>query len=352
LAERVTGGLPSFPHDNWLVSLPKAEVHVHLEGTLGARELVVLAEQEGQALPRPETELFEVGNLADFLELLDWGCALVRTQEQLSDAAYRLSQREAGSGVLYADVIVNPTHWRSWRGRLGDMVEALDVGFTRAERDGYPPVGLCLSLLRQQSAQEAMNLVRWMASSAPPRVVALSIDGNEAAAGPTAQRFAPAFAAARAAGFHCAAHAGESSGPEGVWDAIDVLGVERVDHGVRAVEDAALVGALAERGLPLGMCPTSNLKLGVCVSYEAHPLERLRRAGVKVSVNSDDPALLGTSLELEYQRVGEPACWGIAEYLQVAGFSIDAAFCPERAKASMRRQLAAFAAASRGKERT
>lgn len=327
------------------MSLPKAEVHLHLEGTFTADELADLAVQAGRDLPRPLSHLFDVANLAEFLELLDWGCSMVRTPEQLSQAAYQLSRREAASGALYADVMVNPTHWPAWAGRLGEMVEALDHGFSRAEQDGFTPIGLCLSLRRQQSAAEAMALVSWMGSFAPDRVVALSIDGNEAAAGRTAQRFAPAFAAARAAGFRCTAHAGESSGPEGVWDAIDVLRAERIDHGVRAFEDPALVAALAERGIPLGMCPTSNLKLGVCSSYQGHPLDYLRQAGVKVSVNTDDPGLIGTRLELEYLRLGEAAGWGTQEHMQVAGFSIEAAFCPERSKVKMRKQLAAFARA-------
>jgi adenosine deaminase len=326
------------------VALPKAEVHVHLEGSFSAEDVAMLAEEAGAPLPRPPSQLFDVGNLADFLARLDWSCALVRTEEQLSRAAYRLAQREHASGAGYADVIVNPTHWPAWKGRLGEMVAALDDGFSRAERDGWSPIGLCLSLLRQQSAEDGMALVGWMAKAAPGRVVALSVDGDEGAAGRTGPRFAPAFAAARAAGFRCTAHAGESSGPEGVWDAIDVLKADRVDHGVRAVEDPHLVRALAERGVPLNVCPSSNIKLGVYRSYEEHPLKLLRQAGVRVTVNTDDPALIGTRLEWEYARAGAAAGWGTSDYLQLAAASVDAAFCSGELKSRLHRQIAAVAA--------
>jgi adenosine deaminase len=332
------------PAEEWLVALPKAEVHVHLEGSFTAPDVAELARAAHVPLLRPLDDLFKVDNLAEFLELLDWSCALVRTSQQASQAAYRLAEREHRSGVGYADVIVNPTHWPAWRGRLGEFVEALDDGFSRAEQDGLTSTGICVSLLRQQSADEAALLVEWLAERQPERVVALSIDGNEAAAGRTGDRFAEAFAAAAAAGLHRTVHAGESSGPEGVWDAIDLLGAERIDHGVRSIEDDALVRELARRRIPLGICPTSNVMLGVYADYQVHPLERLRKAGVAVSVNTDDPALLGTRLEWEYARIGEAAGWTGDVYLEVARTSIEAAFCSENRRTRLLADLDAFAA--------
>jgi adenosine deaminase len=314
-----------------------------LEGSFTAADMEQLAREAGVALPRPVATLFDVSNLADFLELVDWGCSLVRTAEQVAAAAYRLAESEARSGVAYADVIVNPTHWPAWRDRRAEFLAALDLGFARAEADGLTPTGICVSLLRQQSAAEAAGLVQWLAEVRPARVVALSIDGNEAAAGRTGPRFAAAFATAAATGLRRTVHAGESSGPEGVWDAIDLLGAERIDHGVRAVEDPALVDELVRRRIPLGICPTSNVTLGVCASYRDHPLERLRRAGVRVSVNTDDPALLGTRLEWEYARIGRQAGWGPAEYIETARTSIEAAFCTEETRRALLARLDAFA---------
>lgn len=316
-------------------ALPKAEVHVHLEGCFEPALLEQWAARFGVPMPRPRDELFQFTGLADFLQFLDWACHLVTTREQLAEMAYAFSSRLAVSGAGYADLIVNPTHWTPWQGRLREMIDALDSGFAAAEQDGLPPVGLCISLLRTQSADAAIELVNTLVAMRHPRVVALSIDGNEATAGRTGSRFAEAFRRAGAAGLKRTVHAGESSGPEGVRDAIELLGADRIDHGVRAIEDAALVGLLAERGIPLGVCPTSNLVLGVYPSMQQHPLERLRRAGVRVSVNTDDPALLGTTLLAEYALCSDAFGWSKDDVRAVARTSIDASF----ANADIKRRL-------------
>lgn len=236
-------------------------------------------------------------------------------------------------------MIFNPTHWHAWHGRLGAQLDAMDAGFKAAEQDGLPGVGLCVSLLRTQTADQAIELVDTLRTLRHPRVVALSVDGNEAAAGRTGQRFAEAFKRAGADGLQRTVHAGESSGPEGVWDAVNVLGADRIDHGVRAIEDAALVDLLAERQIPLGICPTSNIVLGVYPSMEAHPIERLRQAGVRVSVNTDDPALLGASLVGEYALCRSTFGWSDAVTRALARTSIDASFAGEELKNRLRDAL-------------
>jgi adenosine deaminase len=325
--------------ENRVRLLPKAEVHTHLEGSFDIGDLVALAQAANAPLPRPPESLFEFEALADFLEFLDWGCSLVTEADQLAEHAYRFSRREHASGVRYADVIVNPTHWGNWAKRLDEFVDALDAGFRAAEQDGYTPAMLCLSLLRTQSAAEAAELVDWMIERRHPRVVALSIDGNEHAAGRTAERFADAFARARAAGFRTTAHAGESSGPEGVRDAIDVLRAERIDHGIRAIEDPALVAELAERRIPLGVCPGSNVALGLFADLRSHPIEQLRLAGVRVSVNTDDSAYLSTSIEREYAMCATTFGWGDATVHDVARTSLEACFAPPELKAAMLAEL-------------
>jgi adenosine deaminase len=264
----------------------------------------------------------------------------VRTREELAEAAYAFSRRLADSGAGYGDLIFNPTHWKPWHGRLREMIDALDAGFRAAEQDGRPPVGLCVSLLRTQSASAAAELFGMKAAWRHPRVVALSINGNEAAAGRTGPRFAEALHAARAAGLKCTVHAGESSFAEGVRDAIELLGADRIDHGVRAIEDAAVVALLVDRRIPLGVCPTSNLVLGVYPSIDEHPIERLRRAGVLVSVDTDDLALLGTRLEQEYALCSRAFDCSDAVLRAVAQTSIDACFAERGIKARLREALA------------
>jgi adenosine deaminase len=310
-------------------ALPKAEIHVHLEGCFERPDVEQLAREAGEQMPRMDVA---GADLSAFLAVLDWTCGLVRTQEQVARAAYRFATREADSGVLYADLIVNPTHWSAWRNRLDAFVDALDGGLREAEQDGLPPTGVCLSLLRQQSAPEALELVDWLIERRHPRVVALSIDGNEAAAGRTGRRFAEAFRRAAEAGIHRTVHAGESSGPEGVRDAVEFLLAERIDHGVRASEDPALVRELADRGIPLDVCPGSNVLLGRYPDRRSHPLDSLRRAGVRVSINTDDPALMGHSLAGEYAETADAYGWDIAVLRELARTSIEASFCQPDAR--------------------
>lgn len=312
--------------------LPKAEVHLHLEGCFEAATIAQWARTEGLALPRPLENLFKFSGLTDFLGFLDLACGLASTTERLVALCYGLSQRLADNGTGYADVIFNPTHWHAWNGRLGAMLDTMDAGFKAAEQDGLPGVGLCVSLLRTQSSDEAIELVDALRSMRHPRVVALSVDGNEATAGRTGPRFAEAFRRAGNDGLRRTVHAGESSGPEGVWDAVNVLGADRIDHGVRAIEDAALVSMLADRQIPLGICPTSNLVLGVYPSILEHPIEKLRTAGVRVCVNTDDPALLGASLVGEYALCRHTFGWTDDITKSVAQTSIDASFASKDVK--------------------
>jgi adenosine deaminase len=324
------------------VALPKAEIHVHLEGCFEVDDIVRLAAESGEPLPRPRERLMAFGEgLSEFLDFLDWTCGLVRTRGQLVAIAHGFSRRMAASGAGYADVIINPTHWPHWRRDIAGLVAGLDEGFAAAERDGCAPVGLCISLLRTQSEEESLELVGLLTALRHPRIVALSIDGNEARAGRTGPRFAEAFRRAGAAGLKRTVHAGESSGAEGVRDAVELLGADRIDHGVRAIEDPAVVALLAERRIALGICPTSNVTLGVFPSLAGHPLDRLRRAGVPVSINTDDPALLGTRLEDEYASCAAAFGWSADDIRGVARTSIEASFADAATK---QRLLAALAA--------
>ena len=326
--------------------LPKSEVHVHLEGTFEAATLERWAREAGVAMPRPRERLFEFQGLADFLEFLDWACSLAGSEQRLAEMAYAFCRRLAADGTGYADLIVNPSHWQPWQGRLRAMLDALDDGFRAAEQDGLPAVGLCVSLLRTQTADESVQLVEDLTAWRHPRVVALSVDGNEATAGRTGARFAEAFRRAAAAGLKRTVHAGESSGPEGVRDAVELLGADRIDHGVRAIEDPALVALLAERRIPLGVCPSSNLVLKVYPSLDAHPIDALRRAGVAVSINTDDPSLLGTNLPREYALCTEQFGWSDEVVREIAATSIEASFAGEGLKARLRRDLNRWPAAA------
>ncbi|MGH8988644.1 MAG: adenosine deaminase [Acidimicrobiales bacterium] len=321
------------PLPAWIRALPKAEVHVHLEGCVPAATIGFDDPSRAGVPLDPSTGVPQFSGLAEFLSYLDRSCGLVTEGHQAESIAYALTERAAANGVLHTDVIFNPTHWPAWHDDLEAFVARLDAGLSAGEEDFGVTAALCLSLKRTQPPAESVELVDWLLSTRPRRIVALSVDGNEAAAGPTADRFAPLFARARAEGLRTCAHAGESSGPDGVRDVVERLHVERVDHGVRALEDPLLVAALARTGMPLDVCPTSNVRLGVAPSLADHPIEALRASGVRVSVNTDDPLIFGTTVAGELDLCAATFGWDREVVAQIARTSIESCFAPpERVK--------------------
>jgi adenosine deaminase len=332
------------PGRAFIVGLPKAEVHLHLEGCLPAEIVTAAAARHGSSAPVGGRDgRVAVASLAELLAYLDWSCGLIDRPEELRAIARAICARASASGTCHVDVIMNPGHWGRWRGDLRAMIDALDAGFSDAAAEGHATAGLCVSLGRHQSAGEADELVGEVLDMAHPRVLALSIDGNEAGGSHT-ERFVDAFARAGAAGLRRCAHAGESSGPAGVREAIDLLGAERIDHGVRCVEDPALVEELARRRIPLDICPTSNVVLGVAADWPSHPADRLRRAGVLFSLNTDDPLLYGIDLAGEYERSAAAFGWGEAELATVAHTSIVSCFAPPARRAELLDELEEFIA--------
>jgi len=323
-----------------LAVLPKVELHVHLEGSFSAERIVELAASLGEELPAPPEALLGVGSLPELLARLDWWCGLVRTPEAAEAQAEDLASRLGADGVVYAEVIVNPTHWAGLARRA--LLDAVSAGFARAAAAGACDCWLLVSLLRSQSGEEALEVVGELERHPPSRLVGLSIDGDEAAAGPTGSRFAAAFARAGALGLGLTAHAGESSGPEGVVSALDDLGVSRVDHGIRVIEDPEVTARVAEQGTTLDVCLSSNLAL-LYPDLDAHPIRRLVAAGVPVTINTDDPATLGVSLSSELALATDHCAWGFEGALAALGRAIDASFAGDARKAGLRAALAGAA---------
>jgi adenosine deaminase len=344
--------MPAPVERSWIVGLPKAEVHLHLEGCIPVDLVQVAAVRHGRPLAG-HIETDAAGNakagpitdLPQLLSYLDWSCSLIDQPDELAAMAYGTAQRAVSSGVRHIDVIVNPTHWPHWRGRLEAMVNALDGGFREAETDGAATAALCLSVKRSQTGSEASALVDWMLERRHPRVAALSIDGDESG-GSGNERFAPAFAQAAAGGLRRCAHAGESSGPQGVREGIDLLGAERIDHGVRCVEDPTLVAELAHRAIPLDVCPTSNVVLGIVPDLNRHPVDELRRQGVRVSLNTDDPLLYGVDVAGEYALCTEAFGWDRSDLVAMARTSIESCFADDSRRRQLLRELDSFIDAS------
>ena len=260
--------------------------------------------------------------------------------EELAEAAEHAALESGREHILYSEMILNPTHWPQFS--VPEIIAAVTAGFDRAAAQGGADCRFTLSLSRTQTGAEAMALVEDMKAHRTHRLAGLSIDGNEALAGRTGERFRPAFLAAGAAGFGRTAHAGESSGPDGVRDALDLLEADRLDHGVRAAEDADLTARLVRERVPLNICLTSNLTL-LYRRREDHPLRRLLDAGAVVTLSRDDPTFLGgLTLTEELRRAAEFAYMSREELLACQEAAVDAASCGPETKNFLRRALAEF----------
>lgn len=279
---------------DWLNALPKAELHLHLEGTLEPALLFDLARRNGVALPWPDVEslrrAYDYDNLQEFLDLYYRGAEVLRTEQDFYDLtwAYLLKCRE--QNVVHTEPFFDPqTHTDR-----GIAFEAVLAGITQALEDGRRQLGiqggLILSFLRHLPEEAAM---RTLEQALPYRdaFIAVGLDSSERGFPP--RLFQRVFERARAAGLPAVAHAGEEGPPEYIWEALDLLQVRRIDHGVRAAEDERLIERLIDTQIPLTVCPLSNTRLRVFDSMAEHNILELLERGVKVTVNSDDPAYFG-----------------------------------------------------------
>jgi aminodeoxyfutalosine deaminase len=292
--------------ESYVRAAPKAELHVHLEGAILPRTVLELARRNRVTLPADTVEgLREWFVYRDFPHFTDifvavTGC--LRSVEDYQLIVYEFGAEMARQNVRCAEVTFSPsTH--TWLGvPYLTWFEGLRRGRRLAEAEFGVEIHWIFDIVRQlRDASTLMSKADHCLGTAidglHDGVVALGLGGKEDGGPP--EPFAPHFEKARAAGLHSAPHAGEMAGPESVWGALNALGAERIGHGVRSIEDPALVVHLAAQGIALEVCPTSNLRLGVYPHLEAHPLRGLHEAGVPLTINSDDPPLFNTTLNDE-----------------------------------------------------
>ena len=330
--------------------LPKAELHLHIEGTLEPELMFELAQRNGVPLPYPSVDAaraaYDFDDLQSFLDLYYAGAAALCTADDFYALAADYVERARADGVCHAELFFDPqTHTER-----GVPIEVVFEGLARALREARTQHAfssrLILCFLRHLPEDEALATLD---AALPLRAayadlwVGVGLDSSERGNPP--EKFARVFSRARDAGLHVVAHAGEEGPADYVSAALDVLKVERIDHGVRAEEDAALLVRLKREQIPLTVCPLSNLKLRVVTDLREHNLARLLRAGVCVTVNSDDPAYFGGYVAANYLAVAEALDLTRAELVQLAANSLDASFCSVAEKAAWRAELTAFAAA-------
>ena len=328
--------------------MPKLELHIHLEGTFDPETVCLLAEMQGISLPRPRQHLFDFSGLSDFLDLLDWICSLVQNRETAQQIAYRHAKYAQEQGILYTEIIVNPSHWKNIR--TGELLTGVLEGFDQAGADGLPDCRLLAVAMPLSWLPLISDYTRDAEKPTQATWVSVLVYGAVSCwmyvIGMGAAIFTGEYDIAVImvkAGLGIAVHAGESSGPEGVQEALELLGAKRIDHGVRAVEDLKLLERLLRERIPLNICYTSNVAGGLYTPGN-HPLGELYSRGISVTVNTDDPQLLRVSLSQELQRVAEQYHWKIEELLKLQYYAVDAAFCTEERRSELLSRLHQFEA--------
>ncbi|MBA2348563.1 MAG: adenosine deaminase [Solirubrobacterales bacterium] len=281
--------------------VPKAELHVHLEGTARPALIRRLAARNGVALPAglfADEETFAWTDFLDFLTTYDLAASVLRTAEDYRDLVHAYLSECAAEGAIYVEMIASPDHARAVGLPEAEHRAGLFAGIDDARTDHGIEGRILVTAIRNLGVEAAERTAREAAALAHPYVVGFNLAGDEAGFPPAP--FARAFQVAHDAGLGCTVHAGEHAGPASIREALALPGVRRLSHGVRAVEDPALVARLAEERIVLEVCPTSNVVLGVYEDYAAHPFTRLRDAGVLVTLASDDPPFFGASIGGEY----------------------------------------------------
>lgn len=307
--------------------LPKAELHIHIEGTFEPEQVFAFAERNGVKLKYPSVDAlraaYQFTDLQSFLDLYYEATAALKTERDFEELALAYLKRAQAQNVKHAEIFFDPqAHLR--RGvRFDTVIDGLWSAMLRSERDFGISTRLIMCFLRdmpQRSAMETFDL----ALPYLDRIVAVGLDSAEAGNPPS--KFATVFERARAHGLLAVAHAGEEGPPEYVWEALDILKVSRVDHGVRSLEDPALVERLRRTRMPLTVCPLSNLRLCVVPSLAVHPLRRMLEAKLVATVNSDDPAYFGGYVGDNYVQSAIALELSDADLVQLARNSFEASF--------------------------
>ena len=323
---------------DYIAAMPKAELHLHLEGSIEPQTLLTLAKDNGIDLPCSSVDQVRaMRHYRDFWQFVDvillHGRAIRRPQD-LSLVAYRVGAQMAAQNIRYAEIYWTPQIYLAAGISCSSALAALNDGRRRASDEWGVDIRWMPDLVRSlpvPTDSMVQQLCDEQARAAG--VVALGLGGYEAEHPP--ETFAGCFRLARKAGVAANPHAGEFAGPPSVWGALRALKASRIGHGVRCVEDPQLVQYLADHRVPLEVCPTSNVRLSVSPSYESHPLKRLVGAGCRVTINTDDPCLFGTTLGAEYLHAVEDCGLSLDQLETCALEAVRASYLPQDRKESM-----------------
>jgi len=320
--------------------LPKAELHLHIEGTLEPELMFDLAARNQVSLPyRSPDEVrraYQFSDLQSFLDIYYQGTRVLLRDRDFYDLTWAYLQKASQQNVRHTEIFFDPQAHTERDVPISAIIE----GVHQALRDGEERFGisskLILSFLRHLSGEDAM---RTLEAALPFRHAFAGVGLDSSEWGHPPEKFTEVFARARAEGLFVVAHAGEEGPPDYVWQALDTLGASRIDHGVRSVEDPALVERLRNERIPLTVCPLSNVKLRVFESIESHNLLQLLDAGLCVTINSDDPAYFGGYINENFHAVGEAFDLSVDQLTILARNSFEAAFIDEARRSMLFREV-------------
>ncbi|HEY8292205.1 MAG TPA: adenosine deaminase [Thermomicrobiales bacterium] len=323
--------------DAFIARMPKAELHIHLEGSVRPATLLALAQRNGIALPATnEAELRDFYRFRDFdhfLTVYDLICTCIRTPDDLTLMTYELGAAAATQNIRYLEVTFT-TCGRLRRGLpLDDQLAGIRAGAQQAADEFGVRMQFIPDVVAENTVEEAWTLARWAVAQQGNGICALGLAGKEV--GRNAATLAPVFTYARDAGLPRTLHAGETVGPESIWDALTTLHADRIGHGVRVVEDPKLLELLYAMQVPLEVCPTSNVRLGLYPDIATHPVGILWRAGLFLTINTDDPPMFDTTLADEYRALVAAHGFTADEITDLSLNAVRAAFLPATEKEAM-----------------
>ncbi|WP_170325486.1 adenosine deaminase [Ruegeria arenilitoris] len=323
-----------------VADLPKIELHLHHEGAAPPAFIRQLAHEKRVDLSgifKPDGS-YDFRDFAHFLSVYEAACEVLKTPEDFRRLTLAILEESAANGVVYSETFLSPDFCgggdlHAWRDYLNAIQDAAD----EAERKYDITLRGVVTCVRHFGSEQAKRSAHCAAETAGDWITGFGMGGNEAVG--TQGDYKWAFDCAREAGLRLTTHAGEFGGPESVRDAVRDLGVERVGHGVRAIEDPDLIRELVDREVTLEVCPGSNVVLGLFPDFAAHPIARLRDHGVNVTVSTDDPPFFHTTMRREYEMLSQAFGWEAEDFAALNETALKAAFCDDDTRARVKKRL-------------
>ncbi|XGV95196.1 MAG: adenosine deaminase [Leptolyngbya sp. BL-A-14] len=318
--------------DAWIRDLPKAELHIHIEGSLEPELMFAIAQRNQVSLPYASAaavrDAYQFSNLQSFLDIYYAAAGVLLYEQDFYDMTWAYLERCAAQNIRHTEIFFDPQTHTDRGIPFATVINGIHQALVDGERLGVSSQLICC-FLRHLSAESAMATLE-QALPFQDWLIGVGLDSSELGHPPA--KFQAVFDRARAEGFLTVAHAGEEGPPEYIWQAVELLKVSRIDHGVRCLEDPKLVAYLADHQIPLTVCPLSNVKLCVFDDMAQHNLKQLLEAGLCVTVNSDDPAYFGGYLAENFQALRDHLALTTAEIYQLSRNAFQAAFLPSEAK--------------------